>query len=272
MVANTDRRQSLFHPLDRDNDMSSSRLQNVFKWLFLIGLMVTLISWWQKDRFPTSDFYAMDQLGEPRQTRTHKPAFETRAGDQTYTVSPLFDYQLNGVVVSYHDADAFTDITHHQRWQDFLNIRDLCVVWGDNIGSGVYREMDFSNDSWTCWAYWDNVEIASRFSMTQLSNNHLLVDDPEIKRRLMTAEVGDHIQLKGVLASYANPGNGFKRGTSTVRTDTGNGACETIYVEDFAIVRQANATSRRLYTLAKWLTLISLLGFVALFFVSPTRN
>ena len=110
------------------------------------------------------------------------------------------------------------------------------MIWGDNVLSGVYRQTDFSNDSWTCWAYWPDRATASRFSMTQLSNNHLLTDDPDVKRALMAAEPGDHIRLKGVLAAYANPGNGFERGTSITRTDTGNGACETVYLQDFDIV------------------------------------
>ncbi len=189
--------------------MLTSRLQSVFKWIFLISLAITSYTYFQKDRLPEIDFYDATQLKSPQQTSTHKQSFETRVNDQTYTVNPLFDYELHGVIVSYHDADSFTDITHHRRWQDYLNLRDLCVVWGDNINNGVYREMDFSNDSWTCWAYWENAEIGSRFSMTQLSNNHLLADDDEIKRRLMSAQPGDHIRLKGVLASYANPGNGF---------------------------------------------------------------
>ncbi|MDJ0805869.1 MAG: hypothetical protein QNJ78_03460 [Gammaproteobacteria bacterium] len=247
-------------------------LQQIFKWIFLVGLAVTAVTYFQKDRLPEIDFYETQSLSDPRQTKTHKRPFETSAGDQTYHVEPLFDYELHGVVVSYHDADSFTDITHHRRWQDFLNIRDLCVVWGENVSNGVYREMDFSNDSWTCWAYWDNAEIGSRFSMSQLSNNHLLTDDEEVKRSLMSAQVGDHIRLIGVLASYANPGNGFRRGTSTVRTDMGNGACETIYLHDFEIVNQANGTIRRIYAIAKWLTLVSLLGFIVMFFISPVRQ
>ncbi|MEN8179390.1 MAG: hypothetical protein ABFS39_12360 [Pseudomonadota bacterium] len=252
--------------------MLTSRLQSVFKWIFLISLVTTTITYFQKDRLPPADFYDTDLLAEPRQSKTHEQPFETTASDQTYSVKPFFDYELHGVVVSYHDSDSFTDITHHRRWQDFLNVRDLCVVWGDNIKNGVYREMDFSNDSWTCWAYWDNAEIASRFSMPQLSNNHLLADDDEIKRNLMAAQAGDHIHLKGVLASYANPGNGFRRGTSTVRTDTGNGACETIYLQEFEILNKANSGSRRLYAFAKWLTLISLLGFCIMFVASPVRK
>ncbi len=81
------------------------------------------------------------------------PPFWIETAGQRYRGKPLFDYSLEGVIVSYHEADGFTDIWHHEKWLDFLNIRDLCVIWGDNVSSGVYRNMTFDNDSWTCWAY-----------------------------------------------------------------------------------------------------------------------
>lgn len=247
-------------------------LESLFKWLFLLSLLVTLAAYLQKDELPEPHVYDLALLKEPQQTPTRMQPFETQTNGQNYRITPLFDYQLDGVIVSYNDSDSFTDTTHHRRWQDFLNIRDLCVIWGKNIESGVYQEMDFRNDSWTCWAYWPDGETRSRFSMHQLSNNHLLVDDYELQRRLMAAEVGDHVRLKGVLANYANPGNGFKRGTSTVRTDTGNGACETVYLEDFQVLNPVNSGVRRVYALAKWLTLASLAGFLILFVSSPVRK
>jgi len=56
----------------------------------------------------------------------------------------------------------------------------------------------------------------------------------------METSVGDQIYFKGYLAEYAHSNRTFTRGTSTSRTDTGNGACETVYVEDYQILRQAN--------------------------------
>ena len=44
--------------------------------------------------------------------------------------------------------------------------------------------------------------------------------------------------IKGMLANYENQANNFERGTSITRTDTGNGACETVYVTDFSIVKK----------------------------------
>jgi len=238
----------------------SSRLMRFFQWLFLLSLLLLVITWLKKDELPPPAFYDLSALNEPQQSRTFKRPFKTYIEDQQYQIKPLYDYVLDGVVVSLHDADSIADIWHHGSWQDFLNVRDLCVIWGNNVANGVYQDMKFRNDSWTCWAYWPDQATGARFNMLQLSNNHILVDDKRIKKLLLSAERGDHVRFSGVLASYSNPANGFKRGTSTVRTDTGNGACETVYLQDFQIMRKANLTVRTLYKLATWTLWLSLAG------------
>ncbi|MCU7830941.1 MAG: hypothetical protein KZQ85_17920 [Candidatus Thiodiazotropha sp. (ex Myrtea sp. 'scaly one' KF741663)] len=247
-------------------------LQSLSKWIAIISLAVLLITLFSKDDLPSPAGYDLDRLTDPKQEKTFRSPFSVEAGGQSYKIDPEFAYQLEGVVVSYHDADAFSDIWHHDKWKDFLNVRDLCVIWGANIDSGVYQDMSFKNDSWTCWAYWPDAETGSRFKGEQLSNNHLLTDDMELKRLLMSAETGDHIRLEGLLARYENPSNGFHRGTSTVRTDSGNGACETIYLERFEIVQKANNRIRSLYHAAKWILIISLCLFTLLFFITPVKK
>jgi hypothetical protein len=143
------------------------------------------------------------------------------------------------------------------------------VIWGDNVASGVYKDVVFSSDSWTCWFSWKDSSINGRFKPDAVSNNHLLVDDAVVRDALMQSELGDHIRLKGQLAEYANPANGLRRGTSTIRTDTGNGACETVYVTEFEIVKKANPGLRKLYKAMKWLAVISGVGFLILFFIVP---
>jgi len=249
-----------------------SILDRSFKLIFAISLLLCIYLYFYKDQFPAASFYDLQQLGDPVQEVTEHESFSTQANGQKYIITPRYDYQLNGVIVSYHNADDFSDITHHRRWKDFLNLRDLCVVWGSNVETGVYRDMDFHNGTWTCWYSWPNSEVGSRFDETQLSNNHVLIDDDNIKRKLMQAEPGDHIRLKGMLVSYGNPDNGFFRGTSTTRTDTGNGACETIYITDFELVKKANRTLRNFYSIAFWTAILSLLGMVTMFFVMPFKG
>ena len=60
---------------------------------------------------------------------------------------------------------------------------------------------------------------------------------------------------------------GSKRGTSTTRTDTGDGACETIYVRDFRIIREATSYWR----ISMWTSLALVLGTLAFHFKAPYR-
>jgi len=247
----------------------SRLLLRIFGWLFLLSLGVAVLTWLRQDDLPPPETYGTQPLPAPRQQPTSRRPFAVDAGGQRYQIEPLFDYELQGVVVSYHDADSFVDITHHDRWQDFLNLRDLCVLWGDNVRSGVYLDMDFSNDTWTCWAYWPDGETGARFRMDELSNNHLLTTDPAVQDALMAARPGDRVRFKGMLARYSNPANGFSRGTSTTRDDRGNGACETVYLTDFEVVAPANGGARALHRAASWVAGLSLAGFLVAFVVAP---
>jgi hypothetical protein len=249
----------------------SSFLETLFKRVFWVSALLWVSLYVYKDRLPEPSFYDAEALQEPQQEPTDEAPFTAQVKGQNYTVTPKFSYRLDGVVVSLHDADQLDDIWHHGRWQDFLNLRDLCVVWGENVQSGVYRQVKFHNDSWTCWAAWQDSETGNAFKMNALSNNHLLADKALVKAALMEAEPGDHIRLNGSLAEYANPANGFYRGTSTTREDTGNGACETIYLNEFTIVNKANRKLRRLYTFVKWLAFGSGLGFLIMLPIAPVR-
>jgi hypothetical protein len=247
-------------------------LERLFKWLLLASLLGLAAGYWHRDHLPDPDFYDSSIDSAPRQTPTRSRPFSVRAGEQRYDIKPLYDYELRGMVVSMHHSDSFLDIYHHQDWGDFINIKDICVIWGDNVRSAVYQDMDFKNTTWTCWAYWPNGEVRRRFSDAQLSNNHLLADRPAIQEAIMSARPGDQVRLRGMLAEYSNPANGFQRGTSTSRQDRGNGACETIYVKDFQIEQRANPGWRRLFTVSAWLAPLSAIGFIGLMAVTPVRR
>ncbi len=243
-------------------------LTTLFKYVFLCCLIVFLISWKYKDVLPEAKTYHRFIM-PPQQSPTERAPFSVDARKQTYQITPLYDYDLTGMIVSYSNAEAFGDIWHARSWQDFINVRDLCVIWGDNLQTGIYKKMKFSSDTWTCWAYWEDSIVSAIFQMDGLSNNHLLTNDPKIKAKLLQAQLGDVVHIKGVLAEYRNPANNFFRGSSTIRGDSGNGACETIYVDHIDIVQKVNTRWRALNMLSKWLGLISFIGFLYCYFSSP---
>lgn len=230
--------------------------QRLFALLFQLSLVLLALAWWNKDQLPEPGFYGPALLPDPVQTATETEAFETTKGGEDYRVKPLFDYDLQGVIVSQNEAMSFGDI-YHEAWGDHLNLKDLCVIWGKNLNSGVYKKMGFKNTAWTCWYQWSDAATGQAFSEDQLSNNHLLTDDPLLAKAILKTRVGDLVRIKGYLAEYENKATDFKRGTSTSRTDRGNGACETLYVKDFQVLKPANRGWYLLYRLSFWLMLIS---------------
>ncbi len=142
-------------------------------------------------------------------------------------MQPLYSYDLVGLVVSRHAADSWWDYIHAG---GMLNIADVCVVWGNNIRSGAYSKISFSNSQFACnWSTSSSEDFAA-FDPTAVSNNHLIADNADVIRRIREARVGDQIRFRGYLAEYShNHGFPFKRGTSTVRTDTATAVrCETV--------------------------------------------
>lgn len=208
------------------------------KWLLIFGLVLWLGALWKTGELPMTQAVQAELLDEPVQIEVSRPPIEVAVGGIDYQVKPLYKYELYGMVVSKHNADTWWDFLHKE-WNDKLNVTDLCVVWGNNVRSGAYREIAFSSGQFTCNYQTSSSEAWAAFDTSAISNNHLLSADPAVARRMSDVRIGDQIHFSGYLAEYShNHGFPFKRGTSSVRTDTGNGACETVFVERFEVLRR----------------------------------
>jgi hypothetical protein len=238
--------------------------------VLLLGFVaVYVLSLFHKDDPPPREEILDELAGEPVQTPTDKQPFRIEREGVIYTVTPLFAYELRGLVVSLHDSHSWWDY-YHKRWGDNLNVRDLCVMWGGNALEGLYERFRFRSGSWTCYYNTSDNETWRRFDPAALSNNHLLTDGSSVGRRLTEAAVWDQVRLRGYLCEYSHDG-GFRRGTSTVRTDRGNGACETVFVTDFEILRRANEGWRAVHWIATWGSIAMLLALVVMAFLSPPK-
>ncbi len=203
--------------------------------LIVLSLVVFLVAFWNRNDIPGSVAPLPQVLQAPEQVAEDLPPFLARFNGIDYTVDPQFRYVLHGLVVSYrhHDGNSFM----HRFSRDHLNMMDMCVVWGGNVDPGLLHEFTFWNGIFTCEFRTKSSEAWARFDPVAASNNHLLSDDPMIRGRIGDLRIGDQVRVEGWLASYgADPER--QRGTSTTRTDTGDGACETLYVERFDILER----------------------------------
>jgi hypothetical protein len=218
----------------------SLALRRLAKFVLPAAAVAFAASMAMRNRLPDPAMILPALLDEPVQTETDLPeSFDVTRKGVTYSVTPLFNYELWGLVVSYHHAASFLDISH-EMWKDYINVKDICVLWGKNVETGAYKRMKFRNRDFTCYYYYPDQETGRRFTENALSNNHLLPADPFVARAVMSARKGDQVHLEGWLVSYGIKDTPYRRMSSTTRTDRGNGACETIYITRFEILKKAN--------------------------------
>jgi hypothetical protein len=235
--------------------------------LMVVGALLLAAYLLLRHALPGPDELRPELHNEPLQEPLLPAPFTTTVRGVTYTVNPVADYEIWGLVVSNHDTSTWWNWIHKAS-NDNLNVVDLCIVFAENVKSGGYVGLDYSSGQFVCYVQTRSSEKWQRFSTRALSNNHLLADRPSIVSKLRNVQIGDQVRIRGKLASYAhNHGFAFTRGTSLTRDDTGNGACETIYVQEVDVLRAGGGIWR--WTL--WPAIALILTGVFLWLRAPFR-
>jgi len=228
--------------------MPQSNLFKSFnKLVFYASLIALLTSCWQRDEFPADLSVAPALLKPPIQRAVSTQPFTVTNNGTDYRIEPRYQYDLHGLVVSYAHHNG--NYSLHRLWNDHINVADVCVVWSENANGSDLNRIKFWNGKFTCNFQTDDAGVWERFREDQISNNHLLTDDSRMRKQIKQLRIGDQVRIRGWLVNYSND-TGFSRGTSTTRIDTGNGACETIYLQDFEILQPLDNGWRTLMKLA----------------------
>lgn len=114
---------------------------------------------------------------------------------------------------------------------------DLALGWGRMSDSAVLSKISISQSH--RFYYWrvDEFPIPQRDIETSSSNMHMIPADETVRRELERVEAGQVIHLQGFLVDASRP-DGWRWHTSMTRSDTGNGACELMFVEAIDTVRR----------------------------------
>ena len=239
-------------------------LRSLNRWLLCACAVALVVCFWNRNDIPASIDLDARLADEPVQRPISSAPQTLRYADTDYRVEPIYEYELHGLVVSYrqHDGESFM-----HRWSnDHLNMADVCVIWGESARSEHLGKLRFWNGIFTCNVQTRDSEAWASFRLYELANNHLISADPRIRDRVADVRIGDQIRIRGSLARYGAVGGGM-RGTSTTREDTGDGACETILVEEFAIVERGSSRWRA----GMYLSLLLLAAALGIHFAMPYR-
>ena len=242
-------------------------LKRIVSIFFVISLIVFGVSFFLRDSLSGDTQIVNAVLVEPVQTETSAEKIVYEKDGYRAEITPLFDYELAGLIVTQHNADEWLDYFHKN---DPFNTKDLCVVWGDNAASGVYQEGKYKSGDFTCFWKFDSQADWKQFNQTKISNNHLIPANDHIADLIKQTNIGDQISFKGYLSSYSiTTDDGAtigERGTSTTREDTGNNSCEVVYVTDFTVLHPTDNIFRTLFDYSLYvLAGLALIGVILFF-------
>jgi hypothetical protein len=247
---------------------------NKLKWVYIsrtllaILLLIMGITYFSRNTYRDVEIINPELYKEPLQFEAiDKTPIMIEIDGFDYTLTPLYYYEISGLLV--HKKD-YSWLSIYKR-NKALPI-DLCLIWGDNVESGVYKSKDlkFTQDFRFCRYRWKG---NLNFNKNEISNNHLLISNEYINEEVKGLNRGDQVKIIGRLVNVTAKNLSdadsydpryFELNTSTTRTDTGKGACEIIYVEDFEILMKANRISSFLFS-------VSIYGLILLCIVNIVR-
>jgi len=110
---------------------------------------------------------------------------------------------------------------------------DLALGWGRMSDSEVLKDITISQENRFYHWHVEHFPIPRREIETSSANMHMIPADDAVRRELDRVRTGEVIHLEGFLVDASRP-DGWHWHTSMTRDDTGNGACELVYVESLA--------------------------------------
>jgi hypothetical protein len=113
---------------------------------------------------------------------------------------------------------------------------DLALGWGRMSDSQVLDRIEISQSG--RFYYWrvKDYPIPRREIEESSANMHLIPADAGVRAMLDRVRPGEVVRIEGFLVDASRP-DGWHWNSSLTREDTGNGACELVYVESLTIER-----------------------------------
>jgi hypothetical protein len=112
---------------------------------------------------------------------------------------------------------------------------DLALGWAVMSDSAVLEKIDISQSGrWYRTRYELPPPVAEQQIAANSSNMHMIPARQDIERALKKLRVGEIVFLRGYLVDVEHASGWYWR-SSMSRTDSGDGACELVYVESLSV-------------------------------------
>ena len=189
------------------------------KWLLLVVVGFAAAILFLSLRNP---YTGPDSIGDPVQNTLSGTETITYAGrDGPVQIVFLADYEITAAVKNKREytTDGASQVSP----------LDLVLAWGDMNRPEVDSHISYSQyGRWYEMRFDTEAPVSQAYIQEHSANVHLIPADDRISSRMARIRVNDCVTLRGKLVKVV-----FKDGTwtsSLTRLDTGDGACEILYV------------------------------------------
>jgi hypothetical protein len=143
-----------------------------------------------------------------------------------YSIKPLARFSMSARVLSRADYSWDTEAA--------LAPIDLALGWQRMSDSAVLAKIDISQSGRFYFWRVHEFPIPEQEIIESSANMHLIPADKNVLHDMERARAGDVVTFDGYLVEADGP-NGYKWVSSLSRSDSGAGACEVVWVENFGI-------------------------------------
>ncbi len=162
-------------------------------------------------------------------------AEQPRQVDLQPSVFMLDDYQLTRKASFEIRARVLSKEPYHLGRAAGLAPFDLALGWGVMSDSAVLDRIDISQSArWYRTKYELPPPVPDQQIIANSSNMHMIPAGKSIERSLQKLRTGDIVLLRGYLVDVDHD-SGWHWRSSMSRTDTGDGACELVFVESLSV-------------------------------------
>jgi hypothetical protein len=206
---------------------AASRNYNYFvkKTLFLMAIAGVWFAHWQLHgpiTYPPGVLIASEPI------QVDLPTNEPEFGFGEFHLKPLARFAVDARLLH-------SKIYRYDRGASLVPI-DLAVGWGPMSDQQVLDHLHVSQSMRFFWyEYKMPPPIAAEQIVNHATNIHISPSTPELAARCKSLRSGALVHLSGELVQATGPQIGTWR-SSLSRTDSGNGACELLYLEDLGLL------------------------------------
>lgn len=215
-------------------NFGSHELMKFGSQILIVIIVVLAIIWIFKNNYvtrTTENVRSLSNIQDPIQIPTKGKAFKI-IDNSNFEINFVATYKISGRVVDVQNYFGYNA-------QNKLSPRDIGLSWGSLANEENNKKIKWTSlgNRYLSWyssdGRWVNQMGGQNKISEHVSNNHLIPSDKKVKKLINSIKVGDYVRIEGYLVnvfSKNSKGAYFEWKSSTSRTDTGDGACEVIYV------------------------------------------